>query len=134
MKEQTLLLMKPNAITSKNIGNILKIIEDNDFRIQKMEMMTMEIDTAEIFYSEHQEKPFFDKLVSFMTSDRSVALILEKEDAVAELRNLCGDTDPEKAEPGTIRRLYGENVTRNAVHASDSIENALREIDILFPE
>ncbi len=134
MKEQTLLLLKPNAVISGNIGNILKIIEDNSFDILQMEMMTMDIDTAEIFYSEHQEKAFFDKLIQFMTSDRSIAIILEKENAVSDLRNICGDTDPYKAETGTIRKLYGLDVTKNAVHASDSNENATREINILFPE
>ena len=87
---------------------------------------------ASIFYQEHKGKPFFDGLIEFMSSGHVVALILEKEDAVPDFRTLIGATDPGKAEPGTIRKLYGKSVQENAIHASDSDENALREERFFF--
>lgn len=132
MIERTLLLLKPNAVADGNIGNIIRVVEEHNFTIIALEMLEMDRELAETFYSAHQDKLFFNKLIAFMTSGKSVAMILEKDNAVTELRELSGDTDPKKAEANTIRRLYGLNVTRNGVHSSDSITNAKREIELLF--
>ncbi|MDD3050464.1 MAG: nucleoside-diphosphate kinase [Candidatus Cloacimonetes bacterium] len=133
MKEFTLLLVKPNAVEKQRIGNILHMVEQNGFIINDLKMLKMSKEIAEEFYSIHKEKPFFDELVSFMTSGEIVAAVLRMENAVHQLRELVGSTNPALANPGTIRYLYGEAVNRNAVHASDSIENAVNEISLIFP-
>jgi nucleoside-diphosphate kinase len=97
-----------------------------------MKMIMLTIPQAEEFYEIHKEKPFFESLVEFMTSGPVIVLILKRENAVEEFRKLIGNTDPEKAEPGTIRKLYAVSVTMNAVHGSDSDENAQREADFFF--
>ena len=130
MDEHTLMLIKPNAINK--IGSILKIIEDNGFTINQMKMFQMDCQFAESFYSIHKDKPFFDILIKFMTSDRIVALDLTKNNAVSDLRDLIGDTDYRKAKIGTVRYLYANDLTQNAVHGSDSVENAKSEIKLVF--
>ncbi|MFA5498714.1 MAG: nucleoside-diphosphate kinase [Candidatus Cloacimonadia bacterium] len=134
MREKTLLLIKPDAVKSRYIGDIITHIEHNDFHISAMKMLEMTKEQANRFYNIHQEKPFFDDLIQFMTSGPIVALILEKINAVEDLRKLVGNTDPLKAEENSIRRKYGESVSRNAVHASDSVANALVEINTVFPD
>ncbi len=129
----TLMLIKPNATEKHKIGEILKIVEDDGFIIERMRMIRMTKEFAETFYSVHRGKPFFERLIKFMTSGKTVAVVLGRENAVTELRRIVGATDPAKAETGTIRALYGETVTFNAVHASDSIEHGMDEIQILFP-
>ncbi len=130
MLEKTLLIIKPNAISK--IGSILKIIEDNQFSIIKIKMFLMTEEFAEEFYKIHNEKPFFKNLITFMTSDKILAVELLKENAIKSLREVIGNTDNTKAKNGTIRKLYGKNITENAVHASDSIPNADKEIAFIF--
>ena len=129
-----MLLIKPNATAKNKIGEILKIMEDHGFVIEALKMMILDDEVTSRFYAEHKGKPFYEGLVKFMHSGKTVAAVLKRENAILELRKLVGDTDPEKAEAGTIRRLYGETVRMNAVHASDSVENAKREISIIFPD
>jgi nucleoside-diphosphate kinase len=132
--ETTLLLIKPNAVRSRNIGAIIDHIEKEQFWIVAMKLFQMDTTLAEKFYAIHKDKPFYSDLIAFMSSGDIIALILKKENAVSELRRVVGNTDPQKANPGTIRRLYGESVNRNSVHASDSVVNAQIEINLIFPE
>ncbi len=134
MTEQTLLLIKPNAVQKGHIGEIITIIEKHQFEILKLRSFRFDLDLAHKFYEEHIGKEFFQRLIEFMTSDMTVALLLEKPHAVNVLRDLVGVTNPETRRPGTIRYIYADSVTRNAVHASDSHEHALREIALIFPE
>ncbi|MBM4399458.1 MAG: nucleoside-diphosphate kinase [Candidatus Cloacimonetes bacterium] len=134
MIEQTLLLIKPNAIKKKLIGDIISIIEKNGFNILKLESFYFDNALAYNFYAEHIGKEFFDRLIKFMTSGMVVAALLEKESAVEKLRELIGDTNPEKRKPGTIRYLYADSITENAVHASDTHDHAIHEIALIFPD
>lgn len=129
---KTLLLIKPNVTKKNKIGAVLKIIESANFKIKELKTFKMTQLIAQEFYQEHIGKPFFESLVEFMTSEKIVAAILEKENAVKELRNVVGNTNPEKADYGTVRKIFGENVQENAVHASDSKKSAKREISIIF--
>ncbi len=130
--DRTLLLIKPDVVKSRRIGAVISVLEDRGLLIREMRMETLTRARAERFYSVHRGKPFFEDLVEFMTSGPMVALILEHENAVAYVREVIGSTDPSKAAEGTIRRLYGESLSRNAVHASDSPENAELEIACVF--
>ncbi len=134
MEHETLLLIKPNITAQNKVGEILAIVEKNGFIIDHLKMCIMTDDTAAKFYAEHRGKSFYNRLLAFMKSGKTVAAVLHRDDAVKKLRELVGNTDYKKARMGTIRRLYGETVTRNAVHASDSIEHAKKEIEIIFPE
>lgn len=130
--QKTLLLIKPNACKHNLIGRIIDMVERNGFVVVDLKLFTMSNDIANEFYEMHQLRDFFPKLIEFMTSGNTVAVVLEKDNAIVDLRLLVGNTNPSEANPGTIRYLYGESTTINAVHASDSEENALREIDIIF--
>lgn len=132
--EQTLLLIKPDATIRNLTGEILQIIERNGFIIEHLRMFYMSDELAEKFYAEHQEKYFYNRLIGYMKSNRLVAVILQRQNAVEKLRELVGNTDFCKARIGTIRSLYAESITRNSVHASDSVAQARREIDLVFPE
>ncbi len=134
MTEKTLLLIKPNATKKNAIGSILKMIEDNGFIIKKMKMFQMDDKLANKFYAEHKGKSFFESLKSFMLSGDIVGAVLEREEAISKLRELVGNTNPEKAALGTIRYLFADSFTENAVHASDSPSSAEREIGLIFPE
>lgn len=134
MTERTFSIIKPNAVAAGAVGQILDAMLADGFRIIGLKLVCMSRNEAEKFYAVHRGKPFYDRLVTFMTSGPSVVLVLEREDAVAELRRLAGATDPAKAAEGTLRRRFGENVTRNAVHASDSVENAREEAGRFFDE
>ena len=127
---RTLLLIKPNALS--NIGSILKILQEENFFICKLKMMKMDEKLANKFYEIHKGKNFIESLVEFMCSDNIVAVALEKENAVDSLRETIGNTDPAKAKKGSIRALFGKSIGENAVHASDSEENAKKEISIIF--
>jgi nucleoside-diphosphate kinase len=133
MTGQTLLLIKPNATAKGHIGEIITIIEQNNYEIRQLKSFRFDLDLANAFYEEHVGKEFFARLVKFMTSGLTVAALLVKENAVSDLRALIGDTNPEKRKPGTIRYLYADSITENAVHASDSPKHAKREIDLIFP-
>ena len=129
---QTLAIIKPDAMKKDNMNNIRKDIIDNGFSILKEKTLLLTDKQACSFYDIHKEKPFFDELVEFMTSYESHVMILEKENAVEEWRNLMGATDSQKAEIGTIRNKYGTDVSMNATHGSDSNENAIKEINFFF--
>lgn len=134
MGDRTFTIIKPNAVADGNTGKILSIIEGNGFRIIAMKLVFMDRNVAEKFYAVHKGKPFFDELVDFMTSGPSVVAMLERDNAVAELRELAGNTDPAEAAEGTIRRMFAESLTRNAIHAADSDENARIEAAWFFKE
>lgn len=125
-------MIKPDAVANGHIGGILAKINEAGFRIIAMKYTRLTRDTAGQFYAIHKERPFFGELVDYMSSGPIVAAILEKDDAVANFRKLIGATDPTKAEPGTIRALYAKSIAANAIHGSDSNENAKIEGDFFF--
>ena len=131
---QTLAIIKPDAMKKDNMENIKKDIIDNGFNILKEKTLLLTDEQACSFYDIHKEKPFFDELVEFMTSYKSHVMILEKENAVASFRELIGSTNPAEAAPGTIRADFAESISANAVHGSDSDENALIEGRFYFSE
>lgn len=128
----TFSIIKPNAVRTGKTGPILAMINEAGFEIAAMRMVKMTLPQADSFYSVHKGKPFFDGLIEFMTSGPVVVMILRHENAVDQFRKLIGATDPAKAEPGTIRRTFAVSVQMNAVHGSDSIENAIREANFFF--
>lgn len=128
----TFAIIKPNVVNNNKIGEVLQIIEDKGFVIKNMLLTTLSKEQAGEFYSVHKEKEFYTRLIHFMISGKIVALQLEKENAVEDFRELLGSTNPENAAEGTIRKLYGETVTINAVHGSDSNENAFIEASFFF--
>ncbi len=130
--EQTLAIIKPDAVASGNAGKILAHLEDAGFRIVALRMIRLDRTRARAFYEVHKERPFYGSLVDFMTSGRVIPLVLEAEDGVAGLREVIGATDPAEADEGTVRALYAESKERNAIHASDSVENARKEIAFFF--
>jgi len=125
-------MIKPDAVADGHIGAILAKINEAGFRIIAMKMTHLSRQKAEGFYEVHKERPFFGELTAFMSSGPIVAAVLEKENAVADFRTLIGATDPAKAAPGTIRALYARNMGENAVHGSDSDENAAIEVAYHF--
>ena len=129
---QTFTMIKPVAVKNNYIGPILHMINEAGFRIKAMKFTHLTKQQAMIFYGIHEGKSFFEDLTSFMSSGPIVAAILEKDNAVADFRQLIGATDPAKAEQGTIRKLYAESMSHNAVHGSDSDENAIIESDFFF--
>jgi len=129
---RTFTMIKPNAVEAGNIRNIIQMITDAGFSIKAMKLTNLSKEQAEEFYAVHSERPFYGELVSYMTSGAIVAAILEKENAVADFRALIGATDPAEAEEGTIRKSYAESKGRNAVHGSDSDENANIECNFHF--
>jgi len=128
----TFAIIKPNAVRTGKTGPILAMINEGGFEITAMRMVRLTKPQAESFYNVHRGKPFFDGLIDFMTSGPVVVMILKHENAVAEFRKLIGATDPSKAEPGTIRRTFAVSVQMNAVHGSDSDENAQTEANFFF--
>lgn len=128
----TFTMIKPTAVTNGHVGPILQMISENGFRITAMKMLQLTRNDAEKFYAVHEGRPFYPSLVEFMSSGPIVAAILEKENAVEEYRKLIGATDPEKAEEGTLRKIYAVSVQKNAVHGSDSDENAAIEAGFFF--
>ncbi len=134
MGNLTFTMIKPDAVRAHKEAAILKHLTDAGFRIVALRMRKMSREEAERFYAVHSDKPFFGTLVEFMTSGPIVAAVLEKENAVPELRKTVGATDPAEAAEGTVRRLFGTNKTMNAIHASDSDENARYEWAIHFAD
>ena len=129
---RTFTMIKPDAVESNNIGNITQMISDAGFSIKAMKLTKLSKVQAQKFYAVHKERPFYDELVEYMTSGPIIAAILEKENAVTDFRNLIGSTDPSEAEDGTIRKKYAESKGRNAIHGSDSDENAIIESEFHF--
>jgi nucleoside-diphosphate kinase len=130
----TLAIIKPDAVHNALTGKIVAHLEAAGFRIRAARLLRLTPAQAEAFYEVHRERPFYRPLVTFMTSGPALALALERADAVAHLRQVIGATDPAEAKAGTVRKLYAESKERNAIHASDSPENAAREIAFFFPE
>lgn len=130
----TLTIVKPDAFGSHKAGKIIAHLEAQGFRVRAARVLHLTKAQAEEFYSVHRERPFFGSLVTFMTSGPCMPLVLEKADAVAALRRAIGATDPKEAEQGTVRQLFAESKERNAIHASDSDENAARESRFFFSE
>lgn len=132
MSNRTFTMIKPDATKAGNIGNILQMINASGFRIIAMKYTRLTIDQAGKFYEVHKERPFYGELTEFMSSGPIVAAILEKDNAVADFRTLIGATNPAQAEEGTIRKKYATSIGENAVHGSDSDENAKIEGDFFF--
>ena len=132
--QRTLLIIKPDAVQARRLGDILKLVVDAGFEIRAMRMTRLTREQAARFYAVHEGKPFYQPLQEFMTSGKIVLVALERENAVARLREVLGATDPAKAAPGTIRALYGSSSERNAAHGSDSVENGEIETAFFFGE
>jgi nucleoside-diphosphate kinase len=132
--ERTLTILKPDAVSTGKAGAILGHLEKEGFRLAGLKKLRLSADQAKAFYAVHRERPFYQGLVAFMTEGPVVVAALERADAVAHLRRVMGATDSKKAESGTIRNLYGSDIERNAIHGSDSPENAAKEISFFFGE
>ncbi len=130
--ERTLFIVKPDAVRRNLIGRILAHVEERGFRITEARLARLTREETQTFYAEHQGKPFFNDLVEYMTSGPVMLACLEREGAVALLREVVGATDPAAAEPDTVRGLFGESKQRNSVHASDSPASAEREVKLFF--
>ena len=132
MSNHTLAIIKPDSVSKSNTGIIIDRILNGGFQILAMQQVMLTRERAEAFYAVHRERPFFNNLVEFMTSGSCVPMALKKEGAVTSFRKLIGATNPEEADEGTIRRDFAENIQSNAVHGSDSDENAVKEIAFFF--
>jgi nucleoside-diphosphate kinase len=130
--ERTLSIIKPDAVEKHKVGAIIARLEETGFVIRALKRIHLTREAAEGFYAEHKARSFFDELVTFMSRGPIVVMALEREDAVAKYREVIGATDPAKAAAGTIRKLYGANVGENAVHGSDQVSTAAREIAYFF--
>ena len=130
--EKTLAIIKPDATKRNIIGEIISIIENSKFKVIRLSSMILTESKAKEFYDIHSSKPFFDALIEYMTSGMIVAIVLEKDNAVKEFRDLIGDTNPDNAKDGTIRKKFALNQSNNSIHGSDSNENAIKEINLIF--
>ena len=130
--ERTLLIVKPDAVAQNAIGEIIRRLEAENFRIAELKMLCLTRDQAAEFYAVHRHRPFYDALLDFMTSGPCVPMALDRENAVSFLRETIGSTDPAEAAEGTIRKDFATDIQNNAVHASDSLENAAREVAFFF--
>ena len=134
MNDLTFAIIKPDAIKNNHTGKIYDHILSNNFQVLSAKLIKMTKEQAEGFYAIHRGKPFFEELTTFMSSAKCMVLALKKENAVQEWRNTIGSTNPEEADDGTIRKLYATSLGENAVHGSDSNENAKKEIAFFFPD
>ncbi len=132
MSNKTLAIIKPDAVNDNHIGEIISLISKAGFKVKALKMVNLSETAAKAFYEIHKDKPFYGELVEYMTSGPCVPIALEKENAVEDYRKLIGATDPTKAAEGTVRKLYAKSVQYNAVHGSDSDENATKEIAFFF--
>jgi nucleoside-diphosphate kinase len=132
--EHTLAIIKPDAVGRGLIGKILARVEEQGFRVRALRMVQLSKQTAQAFYQVHAGRPFYESLTTYMSSGPIVPMLLERENAVQSLRDLMGATDPQHAAPGTIRRDYGENIERNAIHGSDAAATAAVEIAFFFSQ
>ena len=133
MKQRTLTIIKPDSVEQKHVGDIIAILEREGFRIVAARFLRMTKREAEGFYAVHRERPFFGSLTDYMSSGPCVPMILERDDAIARLREVMGATDPAKAADGTIRKKYGASIERNTIHGSDAPETAAFEMAYFFP-
>jgi nucleoside-diphosphate kinase len=131
--EKTLTIIKPDAVSAGQVGDIIKILEANQFKIRQARLVNLTRQEAEGFYAVHRARPFFASLTEFMSSGSALVMVLERENAIARLREVMGATDPAKAADGTIRKLYAQNIEHNAIHGSDAPETAAYEIGYFFP-
>ena len=129
---KTFFMIKPDGVQRKLTGEILSIIEEQDFVITKLKKMDISKEMAELHYEEHKDKSFFNNLIQFITSGPVIAVELEGDEAVTKVRDLMGATNPSDAEPGTLRHKFGTELEKNVVHGSDSQESAERELNIFF--
>jgi nucleoside-diphosphate kinase len=132
-RERTLTIIKPDAMSAGHVGDIIKILEANQFRICAARLVNLTREQAAGFYAVHRSRPFYSSLTKFMSSGGVLVMVLERENAIARLREVMGATDPAKAAEGTIRKLYAESIERNAIHGSDAPETAAFEIGYFFP-
>lgn len=132
MSNKTLAIIKPDAVSKNVIGEIIAMITKAGFKVRGMRLTKLSPEQAGNFYAVHKERPFYNDLVNYMTSGPVVPLSLEKENAVEDFRKLIGATDPTKADEGTVRKLYGSSIEANAIHGSDSDENATIETNFFF--
>jgi nucleoside-diphosphate kinase len=130
--EQTLAIIKPDAVSRGLVGKILARVEEQGFRLRALKLVQLSKQTAQEFYRVHVERPFYEGLTTYMSSGPVVPMLLERDNAIQSLRDLMGVTDPQKAATGTIRRDYGENIERNAIHGSDAAATAAVEIPFFF--
>lgn len=130
--EMTLAILKPDSVAAGNSGTILARLEEEGFTIRGLKKLRLSVEQARAFYEVHKERPFYGSLVEFMTSGPVIPVALERDNAVAHLRQVMGATDVAKAEAGTIRNLFGTSIERNAIHGSDSPENAALELAFFF--
>ncbi len=128
----TLTIIKPDAVAAGNAGNILALLESKGFTVRGLKMLRLSTEQAQAFYAVHKERPFYGDLVQFMTSGPVIPAALERDDAVPYLREVMGATNSAEAADGTVRALYGTNIERNAIHGSDSPENAAIELAFFF--
>ena len=133
MPEQTLIVLKPDAVERNLVGEILSRFKKSNFKIVKLQKLNYSKEMAELFYSVHKEKPFFGELVSYIYSGPVVAAVLEGENVIEKVREINGATDPEKAAKGSIRGDFGVSITKNTVHASDSPQSFEKEVKVVFP-
>ncbi len=131
--ERTLAILKPDCVRKHLIGTVLSRIQEAGFNVCALKMVNMTKAEAEGFYAVHEGKAFFDELTDFMSSGPCVPVVLEKDDAIADFRELIGATNPEEADEGTIRSDYADSIGENIVHGSDSVENGLKEASYFFP-
>lgn len=132
--ERTFAMFKPGVLQRRVVGELLRRIETKGFNIIALKLMQISPQLARTHYAEHEGKPFFQSLVDYVTSDPVIAMVLERPDAISVLRTVVGATNPDKAQPGTIRGDFGVTTERNLIHASDSPESAAREIKLFFKE
>jgi len=132
MLERTLCIIKPDAVEMNAAGNIIAMIQDAGFKILAMKMINLLPSQAGAFYEVHKERPFYIDLIQYMTSGPIIPIALEKENAVEDYRKLIGSTNPLNADDGTVRKLYGTSIEKNAVHGSDSVENGKIEVNFFF--
>ncbi len=130
--EQTFALIKPNAMKKQKAGAIIQQFQEEGLNLMGLKMINISKNLCEEFYQEHKERPFFQDLVNFVSSSPVIVLALQGDNAVARVREIMGDTDPKKARPGTIRYKYGDSIGENAVHGSDSLSSAKRELQLFF--
>ncbi len=133
MRERTLTILKPDTVERHNVGAIIARLEQEGFEILAARKLRLSVEQARAFYAVHRERPFYAPLVEFMTSGPVWVMALERDNAVEYLRRIMGATDPAKAEPGTIRAQFASSIERNAIHGSDSPENARAEVAFFFP-
>jgi len=134
MSQRTLTIIKPDSVENGNVGNIIARIEQEGFTVLAARMLALSEDQARAFYAVHRERPFYNDLVAYMTSGPVWVMALERENAVQHLRTIMGATNPADADAGTIRASYGSSIERNAIHGSDSLENAAVEVRFFFAE